>query len=270
MINSGFHPACLDEWLFRRNACPLCKRTAISSLDPEVNNRDNPFRVLRRDPRPETERLSVRRYHKLFTLRAWRYHSREGDDEGARGDDNIMPINRHARRRFRILLNRFGHNRPITPESSSEEERNFGGAAGGNDNPDIDPFDTNMNLLSLQSGSMLQAATGSPDEAVLMHHDSIENTETSAGTIAMVLRPHSFTPNVGAEEEEEEEEEEEKRAEEMSDDSEEVEGNEVEELSPEPRRRQILTALVREAPASVNELNEFGLLSAEAIDEATL
>ena len=65
-------------------------------------------------------------------------------------------------------------------------------------------------------------------------------------------------------------EEEEKRAEEMSDDSEEVEGNEVEELSPEPRRRQILTALVREAPASVNELNEFGLLSAEAIDEATL
>ena len=146
---------------------------------------------------------------------------------------------------------------------------NFGGAAGDNDNPDIDPFDTNMNLLSLQSGSMLRAATGSPDEAVLMHHDSIENTETSAGTIAMVLRPHNFTPNVGAEDDDEEEEEE-KMAEEMSDDSEEVERNEVEELGLEPRRGQILTALVREAPASVNELNEFGLLSSEAIDEATL
>ena len=26
----GYHPACLDEWLFRRNVCPLCKVQAVN------------------------------------------------------------------------------------------------------------------------------------------------------------------------------------------------------------------------------------------------
>ena len=49
----GYHPGCLDEWLFRRNVCPMCKRVAVSDLDPLANNRANPLTRARLPPHEE-------------------------------------------------------------------------------------------------------------------------------------------------------------------------------------------------------------------------
>jgi len=56
VLNCGhaFHPPCLDEWLMRRNVCPLCKRVAVSDLDPARNNAQNPtLAATRQRPPPE-------------------------------------------------------------------------------------------------------------------------------------------------------------------------------------------------------------------------
>jgi hypothetical protein len=137
----GFHPDCLDEWLFRRNACPLCKRVAISSLDPVENNRENPLNH-------DQEALSMTRQRgrRVMPLvqgglaRPARMSPANNGENAIAGQnsDRMAFGSRMTRlqiRSLRSLALRFGNNhsnRPVTPDSSSED----GGEEGNDSNYD--------------------------------------------------------------------------------------------------------------------------------------
>ena len=118
----GFHPTCLDEWLLRRNVCPMCKRVAVTNLDPSRNNRANPL----------SPRVEVRPPSRFAALRAaggrfgWRHPRREphggvelGDEELGRarnppGAVEMRPLPASPNRRL------FGNSDRVTPDQSPD------------------------------------------------------------------------------------------------------------------------------------------------------